>query len=211
MLIIGDLNARIGKQKHFTSENVVGPHAIDHINENGQRLVDFCTKNNLIISNTFSQHKQVHQTTWMYPKNKKWHMIDYTLLNRKFRSSIEDVRVHRTAAGAIGIDHHLLRTKLKPHLKSRKRRPKQKSGRLDRKKLKDPELINAFQSEIINRPPTSDSTMAIINEKYTTFVEYVNNISTNIFGPNNSSKKQKEWITNEIMEIVDKKAKAFLD
>ncbi|CAF3878194.1 unnamed protein product [Rotaria sp. Silwood2] len=93
LLIMGDFNARVGKQQHQTSDNVVGPHAVDHINENGKRLVDFCAANKLIISNTFFQHKGVHQMTWMHPGNKKWHMLDYTLVNRKFRSSVEDVRL----------------------------------------------------------------------------------------------------------------------
>jgi exonuclease III len=34
LLIIGDFNARVGKQKNQTSKNVIGPHAVDKINEN---------------------------------------------------------------------------------------------------------------------------------------------------------------------------------
>jgi exonuclease III len=211
LLIMGDFNARVGKQQHHTSGNVVGPHAIDHINENGQRLVDFCAANNLIISNTFFQHKAVHQRTWMHPGNKKWHMLDYTLVNRKFRSSVEDVRVHRMAAGAIGTDHHLLRTKLKFHLKSRKKRPNQQPVRLDRKKLKNEQFIKAFQDELMNRPVQPNLTNVNINQKYAEFVNYVNNASEKIFKDHNSGKKQKAWLTDEIMEIVDEKARAFLE
>ncbi|CAF1347888.1 unnamed protein product [Adineta ricciae] len=83
LLIMGDFNARIGKQQNYTSNNVVGPHTTDHINENGQRLVDFCAANDLIITNTFFQHKPIHQTTWMHPGHKKWHTLDYTLVNRE--------------------------------------------------------------------------------------------------------------------------------
>ncbi len=211
LLIIGDFNARVGKQQHQTSRKVVGPHAVDQINENGQRLIDFCAANNLIISNTFFQHKTAHQMTWMHPGNKKWHMLDYTLVNRKFRSSVEDVRVHRTAAGTIGTDHHLLRTKLKFHLKSRKKQSKKQNIRLDRKKLKNEQFIKAFQTELINRPTPSTSTNANINQKYSEFVDYVNDISKKIFEVDSNGKKQKEWLTNEIMETVDKKGQAFLD
>ena len=101
-LIIGDFNARVGQEQHRTSRNVVGPHAVDTINDNGERLADFCAINNLIICNTFFQHKPVHQKSWMHPGSKTWHMLDYTLVNKQFRSSVEDVRVHCTAAGAIG-------------------------------------------------------------------------------------------------------------
>ncbi|CAF4234070.1 unnamed protein product, partial [Rotaria magnacalcarata] len=61
VLIIGDFNARIGVQQHTTSRNVVGPYAVDAINENGERLFDFCSLNNRVISNTFFQHKPIHQ------------------------------------------------------------------------------------------------------------------------------------------------------
>ncbi|CAF4952644.1 unnamed protein product [Rotaria sp. Silwood1] len=53
LLIIGDFNARVGQEQHRTNSNVVGPHAVDTINDNGERLVDFCSINNLIICNTF--------------------------------------------------------------------------------------------------------------------------------------------------------------
>ncbi|CAF4635971.1 unnamed protein product [Rotaria magnacalcarata] len=61
VLIIGDFNARIDVQQHTTSRNVVGPYAVDTINENGERLFDFCSLNNRVISNTFFQHKPIHQ------------------------------------------------------------------------------------------------------------------------------------------------------
>ena len=211
LLIMGDFNARVGLQQNYTSNNVVGPHTTGHINENGQRLLDFCSTNNLLISNTFFQHKCVHQTTWMHPGNKQWHTLDYTLVNRKFRSSVEDVRVHRTAAGSIGTDHHLLRTKLKFHLRSRKKRPRNHRIRLNRKKMRNENLMKAFQDEITNRPVTTEPTNTTVNEKYSDFVAYVNNASEKFFKSNNDGRKQKEWVTDEIMEIVDKKAQAFLE
>ncbi|CAF2079087.1 unnamed protein product, partial [Rotaria magnacalcarata] len=36
VLIIDDFNARIDVQQHTTSSNVVGPRAVDTINENGE-------------------------------------------------------------------------------------------------------------------------------------------------------------------------------
>ena len=81
LLIIGDLNARVGKEQHLTSGNVVGPYVVDTINENGEHLLDFCSINNLILCNTFFQHKPVHQKSWKHPGSKTWHMIDYTLVN----------------------------------------------------------------------------------------------------------------------------------
>ncbi len=90
MLIIrGNLNAWVGEKEQKRQHNVigssVGPFTIDKHNENGSRLIDFSEINDTIISDTFFKHKVVHQTSWMYPRNKMWHMIDYTLVNKKFK------------------------------------------------------------------------------------------------------------------------------
>jgi hypothetical protein len=83
LIIIGDLNARVGEnqQQHEIRSNV-GPFTIDVENENGTRLIDFCEINNILLSNTFFKHKLIHQTSWMHPRNKTWHMVDYTLIKK---------------------------------------------------------------------------------------------------------------------------------
>jgi len=57
LLIVGDFNARVGKEVNQGPGNVVGPHTVDSINENGKRMIDFCNLNSLIVTNTFFQHK----------------------------------------------------------------------------------------------------------------------------------------------------------
>ena len=211
ILLMGDFNAQISKQQHQTASSVVGPHAIDELNENGQRLIDFCSHNDLIISNTFFEHKLIHKTSWMHAGSKKWHMIDYTLINRKFRSSVEDVRVLRSCIGSIGTDHHLLRTKLKFHLKSRRKGNRiSRSIRLDKKKLQHPIRRREFQEALSSLPPpiTNNSTC---NERYKDFIQNVNDLSQQYFAQDRNSTKRKEWMTNEILNVIEKKAQAFQD
>ena len=69
----------------------------------------------------FFKHKAVHQTSWMHPRTKKWHLLDDTLVDRKFRSSIEDVRMYRRAVRTVGIDHYLMRSKAELHPKTRRK------------------------------------------------------------------------------------------
>jgi hypothetical protein len=184
LLIVDDFNARVGKQDNHGPGNVIGPHTVDSTNENGKRLIDFCNLNNLIVTNTFFQHKPIHQTSWMHPGKKVWHMLDYTLVNKKFRSSVEDVRVHRTAAGVIGTDHHLLRAKVKIHLRSRRKNQHSKRIRLDFKKLHDEKQVEAFQKDIERmRKEAANDTMSI-DERYASFVECVKRQDINIFNKN---------------------------
>ena len=56
LLIIGDWNAKVGSQK--TTE-VTGKFGLGIRNEAGQRLIEFCQENTLVIAKTlFQQHKR---------------------------------------------------------------------------------------------------------------------------------------------------------
>ncbi|CAF2074453.1 unnamed protein product [Rotaria magnacalcarata] len=115
IMLMGDFNARVGVEQTNTTGGTVGNHSIDKQNQNGRQLVDFCLFNSFIITNTFFPHKAVHQGTWSHSTTKQWHMLDYILVNRKFRSSVQDVRAHRGATDGIGTYHRLLRAKIRQH------------------------------------------------------------------------------------------------
>lgn len=50
--------------------------------------------NNLIIGNTFFQHKDIHKYTRLGPRGEK-SIIDYIITNQDNRKSLTDVRVKR--------------------------------------------------------------------------------------------------------------------
>jgi hypothetical protein len=62
VIVLGDFNARVGHGPGHLSP-AIGPHCLDECNGNGVRLLDFCTSNELIVTNTWFQHKQLHQAT----------------------------------------------------------------------------------------------------------------------------------------------------
>ncbi|CAM4832623.1 unnamed protein product [Rotaria magnacalcarata] len=141
-------------------------------------------------------------------------MLDYVLVNRKFRSSVQDVRAHRGATGGIGTDHHLLRAKIRLHLKCRRKTEKKYRLRLDQSKLTDNCLVSAFQIDLANENKSirRDNKTLSVNEKFTNFVNSVLERGRHYFGNNKSIHKGgKEWFTPELKEIVDKKAKAYVD
>ena len=56
LLMIGDWNAKVGSQE---IPGVRGKFGLGVQNEAGQRLIDFCQENGLVIANTlFQQHKK---------------------------------------------------------------------------------------------------------------------------------------------------------
>ena len=84
-------------------------------NEAGQRLIEFCQENALVIANTiFQQHKR-RLYTWTSPDGQHQNQIDYILHSQRWRSSIQSTK---TRPGAdCGSDHELLITKFRLKLK----------------------------------------------------------------------------------------------
>ena len=74
--IIGDWNAKVGSQE---TPGVTGKFGLRIRNEAGQRLIEFCQENALVIANTlFQQHKR-RLYTWTSPDGQCQSQIDYIL------------------------------------------------------------------------------------------------------------------------------------
>ena len=69
LFIIGDWNAKVGSQETL---GVTGKFGLGVQNEAGQRLIEFCQENTLVIANTlFQQHKKrlYTWTSWSTSKS----------------------------------------------------------------------------------------------------------------------------------------------
>ncbi|KAB0379934.1 hypothetical protein FD755_007718 [Muntiacus reevesi] len=112
LFIIGDWNAKVGTQE---TPGVTGKFGLGVQNEAGQRLIEFCQENTLVIANTlFQQHKR-RLYTWTSPDGRHRNLIDYILCSQRWRSSIQSAK---TRLGAdCGSDHELLVAKFRLKLK----------------------------------------------------------------------------------------------
>ena len=61
LFIIGDWNAKVGSQE---TPRVTGKFGLGIQNEAGQRLIEFCQENTLIIANTLLQQHKRRLYTW---------------------------------------------------------------------------------------------------------------------------------------------------
>ena len=83
-------------------------------NETGQRLIEFCQENALVIANTLFQQLKRRLYTWTSPDGQHQNQIDY-ICSQRWRSSIQSAK---TRPGAdCGSDHELLITKFRLKLK----------------------------------------------------------------------------------------------
>ncbi|ELR55677.1 hypothetical protein M91_10328, partial [Bos mutus] len=112
LFIIGDWNAKVGSQE---TPGVMGKFGLGIQNEAGQRLIEFCQENALVIANTlFQQHKR-RLYTWSSPDGQHQNHIDYILCSQRWRSSIQSAK---TRPGAdYGSNDELLIAKFRLKLK----------------------------------------------------------------------------------------------
>ena len=115
-ILMGDLNANIGSD-NSGYEEVMGRQGLGKMNENGEMLADFCAFNNMIIGGSVFPHRRIHKATWVSPDHRTENQIDHICIGRKFRRSMQDVRVQRGADAAS--DHHLVLARMKMKLRKR--------------------------------------------------------------------------------------------
>ena len=112
LYIIGDWNAKVGSQE---IPGVTGKSGLGVQNEAGQRLIDFCKENALVIANTlFQQHKR-RLYTWTSPDGQHRNQIDYILCSQRWRSSIQSAKMRPGIDW--GSDHELPIAKFRLKLK----------------------------------------------------------------------------------------------
>ena len=83
LFIIGYWNVKVRSQE---TTGVTGKFGLGIRNEAGQRLIEFCQENALVIANTlFQQHKR-RLYTWISPDGQHRNQIDYILYSQRWRS-----------------------------------------------------------------------------------------------------------------------------
>ena len=108
LFIIGDWNAKVGSQE---TPGVMGKFGLGVQTEAGQRLIEFCQENALVIANTlFQQHKRrLYACT--SPDAQHRNQIDYIVCRQRWKSSMKSAK---TRPGAdFGSDHELLIAKFR--------------------------------------------------------------------------------------------------
>ena len=90
LFIIGDWNAKVGSQE---TPGVTGNVGLGVWNEAGQRIIEFCEENALVIANTLLQQHKTKLYTWTSPDAQNQNQIYYILCSQKWRSSTQSAKI----------------------------------------------------------------------------------------------------------------------
>jgi len=137
-------------ERIFSSQQLDRRVSIKDSNDNGVRLVKFATSQNLVVKSTMFPHRNIHKYTWTSRDGKTHNQIDHVLIDRRWQSSVLDVRSFRGAN--CDTDHYLVIAKIKERLAV----GKQAAQRVDRqrfnlRKLNEADVREQYQIEITNR------------------------------------------------------------
>ena len=102
LFIIGYWNAKVGSQE---IPGVSGKFGLRVWNETGQRLIEFCQENVLVIGKTLFQQNKRRLYTRTSPDGQNRNQIDYILCSQRWRSSIHSAKTRPRAD--CGSDHEL--------------------------------------------------------------------------------------------------------
>jgi len=142
-MLLGDFNTKVGRENIF--KPTIGLESLHQdSNDNGVRLVNFATSQNLVVKSTMLPHRNIHKYTWTSPDGKTHNQIDHVLIDRRWHSSVQHVRSFRGAD--CDTDHYLVIAKVKERLAV----GKQAAQRFDRqrfnlRKPNEPEVREQYQ------------------------------------------------------------------
>ena len=206
-IIMGDLNAKIGEGEDTRCG--IGKFGLGIRNESGDKLAEFCHANEFIITNTLFDHHKRNRYTWISPGDRCRNQIDYIMIKKRWKSSINDCKTYPGAD--CDTDHILLLAKMRVKLARNQTKPKQK--KIDVRKLEDPgvrsifiqESERSFEAHILSQidDQADDESSESLWTAYSTILSETAN---KILGEMKRNPK-KPWISNEVLKLAEDKSK----
>ncbi|BHF58057.1 hypothetical protein SprV_0100100600 [Sparganum proliferum] len=98
LIALGDFNNPVGTD-HAAGRGVLGPRGLDGSNDNDLLILRTCSEHRLTLTNTYVCLPEREEATWMRPRSRQWHRLDYVLVQRRDR---RDVLVTKAIPSADG-------------------------------------------------------------------------------------------------------------
>ena len=183
VVALGDFNATISsKSKDSGSWNsILGHNNSDKVitNDNGERMLKWCLKNNMKITNSLFRSKRIHRGTWRHAATGKWKRLDYICTSNWVHKMVKSCRTFIGPSGQFDTDHRLLvmditfpKTKRDLKIQLSRSKPPIPKPTLDLQSLRrDPELQQKLTDYLDNAlDNVDDQDMNELNEIITSNV-----------------------------------------
>ena len=206
-ILVGDFNEKLGREDIFKLR-VGNESQHQDINGNGVRIVNFATSKNLIVKSTMFPHRKIHKYTWTSTDGKTDNQIDHTLIDRRWHSSILEVRSFRGAD--YDTDQYLMVAKVRERLTV----DKQAAQNFDMesfnlRKLSELEVRKQYRIEISNSYAAleSFSDREDMNRAWENIKETIKTSAKKSLGLH-ELKQLKPWFDEEWVRFLDQRKQA---
>lgn len=205
-MMMGDFNAKTGSD-NTGYEEVMGRHGIGLMSENGEKFLDFCALNKLVVGGSIFPHKRIHKATWVSPDHVTENQIDHVCVSKQFRRSLQDVRVKRGAD--VASDHHLLTARLKLKLRKNWMESANKRKQYDVRLMRDTVIRDTFRITLSNKFQVLQEMLEeedTIEQRWKNTRDVIIETCEEVLG--HRKHQHKEWISAETLRKMDtRKAK----
>ena len=230
-ILLGDLNSTIGMNSKMSGvwDYILGSNNSDRLrtNNNGERLLTFCSEHRLKIINSIFRTKRIHRGTWHHASSGIRKRIDYICTGEFVAKFIQSCRVYLGASKLFHTDHFILTMDIKfpthHHLKQ-KLRLQNKNPKLSHKEkdidvsvlCKDVQKREELSSKLDSALDTSklasysdtspsDQDIEVLHEHLVTTIK----TCLNDVCPNREiTAKSEPWEDDELRELIGKQKQA---
>ena len=196
VVIMGDFNAVVGEGRDGKE---VGSYGLGSRNERGEKLVEFCKRNKLMITNTWFEQEKRRRYTWKKPGDTGRFQIDYILVKQRFRNGVKSLQSYPGAD--IDSDHNLVSMRINVKLKKIVKGKKQMKWDMD----------NLKRNEISFQKGTEDNLQygagKSIDEQWKNLKDAILRSGIDNVGYKKGRVARKPWITTEMMNKMEERRK----
>ncbi|XP_060759866.1 uncharacterized protein LOC132870238 [Neoarius graeffei] len=207
ILLLRDFNARVGKD-HKLWKGTLGKEGVGNTNSNGTLLLSKCAERELVVTNTLFCQRNRFKTSWMHPRSKCWHLIDYVIVRARDRKDVNITRA-MTCANDCWTDHHLIHSTMNIQLHQKRRtQRKQTRSKFNIDSLGDTERVQQLQKTLLERLP--EEYPEDVEEHWKTLKTILLETCMDTLGY--KTRKHQDWFDNndtKIEQLIDAKRKAF--
>lgn len=211
LLLLGDFNARVGRDNRLW-ENVMGSQGVGNCNANGLLLLGLCAEHELFITNTQFRLPNRYKTTWMHPRSKHWHLIDYVITRQRDK---KDVLITKTARNIddCWTDHKLLLSQIRISIykKPRTHFTNHSRRKFNISKLHNEDIAAEFQKTILDKLTQNPVNSHDTDIEWTTLQNIILETAEKSVGF--KDKKSVDWFDDnneKILSLISSKRTAYL-
>ena len=210
LLVVGDLNGWVGDE---AIDGITGKFGVPGVNENGERVVDFCADRGMCIANTHFRHKAIHKYTWRGKRGgtECRSLIDLVLVKKDMLRDIVDVKALRGLNGGVS-DHMIVLCKLKLiGAWVKKRELDCNVGRIRSEKLVSVEERREYGQMLESERETMNADMDL-ECMWDTFKKVLVSSARAVCGVASVGKRRfnTEWWSDEVRRAIEEKREAYL-